>query len=86
MIDHKTRFLALRIFSATQKSKCPSGYYSAVSFEALGVPFQYCRCMDLRAKGILSLSTANDGKPGVLLKPYIVAMNMAEFQQHLKEL
>lgn len=86
MIDHGTRYLALRIWSLTQKRRTPSGYYTAVSFEELGRPFQDCRCMDLRAKGLLSLSTASDGKPGVLLKPWVVSMSMAELQQHLKEL
>lgn len=86
MIDHGTKYLALRIWSLTQKRKSPSGYYTAVSFEELGRPFQDCRCMDLRARGLLSLSTASDGKPGVLLKPWFVDMAMTEFQNHLKGL
>lgn len=87
MISPKLRFLALRIFSKTQRTKHGgTGWYDAVSFEDLDMPFQDARIMELREKGLLSLSSTNEGKPGVLLKRFVADMTIAEFQEYLKQI
>lgn len=79
--------LAIQIWSATRRkwdnllSDVP-----AISFNELGVPFQYPLIMDLRDQGILSLTSTSDGSCGVRLKRLYAELTMTEFHTEIKRL
>lgn len=81
------RMLAIQIWSATRRkwdnllSDVPS-----VSFDELGVPFQYPLIMDLREQGILHLTSTTDGSCGVALKRMYAELTMSEFHAEIKRL
>lgn len=79
--------LAIQIWSATRRkwdnllSDVP-----AISFNELGVPFQYPLIMDLRNQGILFLTSTSDGSCGVRLKRLYAELTMTEFHAEIKRL
>lgn len=75
---HKYRMLALKLYKLTQ-DKMKRGIYPGVSFDELGVPFQYYLLMDMRDKGLLNLDVTSTGKTGVTLKPQYRNMTPGEF-------
>ena len=85
-IDRETLNLLRKIWYETQSRKGPSGSYTVISFEALGVSFQDARCLDLRDKGVLALSSDPHGKPGVLLKPFVANMTLTELHHYVRTL
>lgn len=85
-IDRETLNLLRKIWQETQARKGPSGSYTAISFDKLGVRFQDARCLDLRDKGVLALSSDPDGKPGVLLKPFVANMTLTELHHYVRTL
>ena len=79
--------LALQIWSTTRQkwdnllSDVPS-----VSFDELGIPFQYPLIMDLREQGILHLTSTRDGSCGVALERMYAELTMPEFHAEIKRL
>lgn len=79
--------LALQIWSITnRKWRSPTSNVPAVSFNELGVPFQYPLIMDLREQGILHLTSTRDGSCGVVLKRMYAELTMPEFHAEIKRL
>lgn len=80
------RRVALDLYAKTQKRK---GDYAGadlpcISFEELGVPFQWCGLLDMREAGMLTMGTTNDGKSGVVLKRSYAEGTIRDFQESYK--
>lgn len=80
------RKVAETLYVLTQKRK---GNYAGadlpcVSFEELGVPFQWCGLLDMREAGMLTMGTTDDGKSGVVLKRAYAEATVRDFNESYK--
>lgn len=85
--NHKRKMAAFELLAKTRRQRLyPACDPPAISFEELGVPFQWCGLLDLREAGILTMGTTGDGKAGVVLKRPYADMTISEFQDTYKHL
>lgn len=79
--------MAIKLWHLTNKKRKGYAYdVPVVSFEDLGVPFQWCGLLDLREAGVLTLGSTNDGKSGVVLKRPYADMSCYDFSEEIKNL
>lgn len=69
--------VALKLWGFTQRN------HKNVTWEELGVPFQWCGVLDLRDRGVVA-GTNDGGKSCVYLKEPYASMTMLEFSREIK--
>lgn len=57
-----------------------------VSYEDMGVPFQWCGVLDLRDKDVVAGTVCDDGHFGVYLKEPYASMPLQEFHLEIKRM
>lgn len=76
---NKRTQIALKLWNYTHHN------HANVSYEELGVPFQWCGVLDLRDKGVVA-GTNDGGKTCVYLKEPYASMPLNEFHLEIKRM
>lgn len=85
LFAHKRRMVALKLWAETKKRRGPwiGADCPAISWDDLGVPFQWCGVLDLREAGLVTMGSTNDGHSGVVLRKEYADAPMSELQETL---
>lgn len=73
--------IANKLYTETKKK----GGTPVFSYEELGVPFQYCEVLDLRAAGIVNFGLTEDDRFGVYLSRSVADLDKRAFAEHIQQ-